>query len=204
MILSLSVHECAHAATAYALGDDTAKGENRLTLNPLSHIDMVGTIVLPALLVWTGTGIFGWAKPVPFNPNKFRSSVNPDHGSLMVAAAGPLSNLVLAVVAAITIRVLQWLGMYDGAVAALLEIMLTLNIILAVFNLLPIPPLDGGHILRGLFPARLGKTLTRLEANTFYVPAAFFVIIVLGPVLILWPSQKIEYVLRLLVGIGVG
>jgi Zn-dependent protease len=150
--LSLSVHEWAHAWMAWRLGDDTAQRMGRLTLNPLAHIDPVGTLLLPLL------GIpFGWAKPVPVQPQRFRPSVNMGTGMMLVAAAGPVANLGLALLCVLVEAVLLRMG--SPAVASgqplsmLLHMMLVLNVLLAMFNALPIPPLDGSRVVDGLMPA---------------------------------------------------
>jgi Zn-dependent protease len=152
LVLSLSVHEWAHAWSANALGDDTAAREGRLTLDPLAHIDPVGTFFLPLLGV-----PFGWAKPVPIDPGRFRGGT--DAGIALTALAGPLSNLVLALCAAAVVVALGVLGVAEtGAgspVHRLLETTLIINVLLACFNLLPIPPLDGSRVVDGLLPDRL-------------------------------------------------
>lgn len=152
-ILSLSVHEWAHAWSAFRLGDDTAAREGRLTLSPLAHIDPVGTILLPLC------GIpFGWAKPVPVNPLRFRRDVAMRTGMMITAAAGPFSNLVLAlacaVLAGLAVR-FQLHPLLSGAGAEMLETMIVLNIGLCLFNLLPIPPLDGSRIAEKFLPYSL-------------------------------------------------
>jgi Zn-dependent protease len=153
LILSLTVHEFAHAWSAYKLGDTTAAEQGRLTLNPLVHIDLIGTFLLPLLGV-----PFGWAKPVPVNPVRFRRDVSMGRGMMITAAAGPLSNVVLAVVCAITLGLL-WRFTPDllerqQAIGSLLFIGLKMNVALALFNMLPIPPLDGSRVVGGLIPDR--------------------------------------------------
>ncbi|HPQ39367.1 MAG TPA: site-2 protease family protein [bacterium] len=149
VIVSLTVHETAHAASAYALGDPTAKNMGRMSLNPLVHIDPIGTILLPILLAVMQLGVFGWAKPVPVNPANLR---HPRRDDALVAAAGPVSNLVLACVSAFAIRSLLMLnldsqGMYF--IVFILVLMVRINIFLMLFNLLPIAPLDGSGVLQG-------------------------------------------------------
>jgi len=148
--LSLSVHEWAHAWTANRLGDDTARLMGRMRLDPLVHLDWLGTVLLPLLGV-----PFGWARPVPVNPLRFKG-LSQDTGLLLAAAAGPASNLVLALLAALLYRLLALLPAAPLAEAALalLEIAVPLNLALAAFNLLPVPPLDGGRVVDGLIPYR--------------------------------------------------
>jgi Zn-dependent protease len=151
LLLSLGVHEWAHAWSAWKLGDDTATRLGRKTMDPLAHIDLVGTLILPILGV-----PFGWAKPVPVNPLRFRPDVRMGTGVLLTAAAGPASNLVLAGLCTGSLALASRLSLPDVAVSAgslgFLELMVRLNLVLAFFNLLPIPPLDGGRIVDALVP----------------------------------------------------
>jgi Zn-dependent protease len=154
LILSLTVHEFAHAWSAYRLGDDTASRMGRLTLNPLAHIDPIGTILLPLL------GIpFGWARPVPVNPARFRRGMRMSTGMMITAAAGPLANVILALLCTVAFGVLLRysvnLGSYGPGVRELLLIAIQLNVALAIFNMIPIPPLDGSRVVDGLMPLRL-------------------------------------------------
>ena len=154
LILSLTVHEFAHAWSAHRLGDDTASRLGRLTLNPLAHIDPIGTVLLPLL------GIpFGWARPVPVNPARFRRSIRMSTGMMITAAAGPLSNVVLAVLCTVAfgllLRFLPDFAMGGSGVRELLMITIQLNVALAIFNMIPIPPLDGSRVVDGFMPLRL-------------------------------------------------
>ncbi|HHO51244.1 MAG TPA: site-2 protease family protein [Deltaproteobacteria bacterium] len=184
LILSLSVHEWAHAWTALQLGDDTAQRQGRLTLDPLAHIDPVGTVLLPLIGV-----PFGWARPVPVEPTRFDTGVSMRAGMLLTALAGPLSNGVLAIGA---------LGLSLGLEASvpalvapgsagrgLLDAMVLINVLLGLFNLLPIPPLDGSRIVDGLLPERLragwGAAAPLLTALLFAL-LALSVAAGLGPV----------------------
>jgi Zn-dependent protease len=153
LLLSLTVHEWAHAWSAYRLGDDTASMQGRLTLNPIAHIDPFGTLILPLL------GIpFGWAKPVPVNPTRFRRGVNMTRGMMITAAAGPLANVALAVLSAIALGLVARFSpehlMNAGrmSVFSLLATLIVINVTLAIFNMIPIPPLDGSRIVDGLIP----------------------------------------------------
>jgi Zn-dependent protease len=160
LVLSLSVHECAHAWTAYRLGDDTAKRQGRLTLDPTVHIDWVGTILLPVLGV-----PFGWAKPVPVNPARFRRGVDVRTGMLWTSLAGPLSNVALAVASGIAFAVCLATLPRTAIPEALLLILGQMNVGLALFNLLPIPPLDGSRIVDWLVPDGLVDTWRAVRAQ---------------------------------------
>ncbi|HVO19534.1 MAG TPA: site-2 protease family protein [Anaeromyxobacter sp.] len=151
LVLSLTVHEFFHAWTAWRLGDDTAARMGRMTLNPIPHIDLVGTILLPLLQL-----PIGWAKPVPVNPANFRRGVRMAAGDTLVSVAGPLSNLGLALCSGVALGALARFA--PGVVApgsayrVLLQLLIEANVGLAVFNLLPLPPLDGSHVLGNLLP----------------------------------------------------
>ncbi len=158
LLLSLSVHEWAHAWAASQLGDQTAARRGRLTVDPLAHIDPVGTFLLPMLGV-----PFGWAKPVPVQPNNFRADVSLRMGMLWTAAAGPLSNLVLGLASGLAYGLAVRSG-FSGGLTEALYTMAMLNALLAVFNLVPVPPLDGSRIFDGLCPARLRPAWDRVQA----------------------------------------
>ena len=167
-IVAITLHEAAHGYAALALGDDTARTQGRLSLNPLRHIDRFGTIILPGLLVLVQlltirhvAFLFGWAKPVPVSAWRFR---NPRQGMALVAAAGPAANFVLAWMGAVAMHGLDYLP--DTAatlVEGMLETFILANLVLGLFNLLPIPPLDGGRIVVGILPERWAATWARLE-----------------------------------------
>jgi Zn-dependent protease len=161
-IIAITFHEAAHGFVARLLGDDTAWRLGRVTFNPLKHIDPFGTILLPGLLLFLHSPfLFGYAKPVPIN---FRALHNPRRDMVLVAAAGPAMNIVLALIAAMTFYLVGYLP--DTAAQWLAENLknaLTINVILAVFNLLPLPPLDGGRIAVGLLPKALAAPLAGLE-----------------------------------------
>jgi len=158
LVIAIVFHEVAHGLAARALGDKTAQEMNRLSLNPLRHVDPIGTVVLPGFLALASLPVFGWAKPVPVNGNRLR---NPRRDMMLVAAAGPGMNFVLAAVGAVMLGLLigstgnvEQLGPVMAFVALNLFNFILINIFLALFNLLPIPPFDGSHILQGLLPAR--------------------------------------------------
>ena len=163
LLLSLTIHETAHAVTADWYGDPTARRLGRISLNPVVHVDPVGTIMLPLLGILAGGFVFGWAKPVPVNPANL---TRPRQDFLVIAAAGPVSNILLAVAASWLLGVIPGGVGAVGGVPALLATfgfaLLQLNLLLAVFNMLPIPPLDGGNVLAGLLPETLAVTYDRL------------------------------------------
>ena len=165
LIVAIVFHEVAHGWTALALGDPTAKEQRRLTLNPIRHVDPIGTIVVPGALALLGGPIFGWAKPVPVIRQRLN---NPRYGMMAVAAAGPGTNLVLAGVGAIalgliaTTLTLPPTGAAEWILTAL-NYFIVINIFLALFNLLPIPPFDGSHILEGLLPRSLARHFQKLQ-----------------------------------------
>ena len=168
ILLAITLHEAAHGYAALAMGDDTAKKAGRLSLNPLAHVDRVGTILLPGFLliaqlltIHRVVFMFGWAKPVPVAAWRFR---HPRQGMMVVAAAGPAMNFFLAWLAAVLAYGLDYLP--GGAVelaAQFIEYFILVNLVLGLFNLLPIPPLDGGRIVVGLLPTRLAQAWARLE-----------------------------------------
>ncbi len=147
--MSVVVHEVSHGYAALALGDPTAKYQGRLTLNPFSHLDPVGSFLVPLLGYWAGGFIIGWAKPVPFNPYNLR---NAKWGEALVAAAGPLSNISLAIIFGLLIRFGSNLIFINQSFLSLASFVVVINITLALFNLMPIPPLDGSKVIFALLP----------------------------------------------------
>jgi Zn-dependent protease len=163
VLVSLTVHEAAHAWTADRLGDPTARLLGRVSLNPIVHIDPIGTILLPLLAAYSGLPIIGWAKPVPVNVSRLR---HHRRDFMIVAAAGPISNLLQAIVAAAVVRAL-FAGGVDGLAIDILIAAVRINLLLAFFNLIPIPPLDGGNVLAGLLPARAAATFDAVRQFGF-------------------------------------
>ena len=159
LIASLSFHEAAHAWAADRLGDPTARLLGRLSLNPLVHIDPIGTVLFPLVAIATGVPLIGWAKPVPVD---VRNLAAPRRDFALVAAAGPASNLVLAAGGAAVFTVLRG-GDDLGTAAYTVAFFVMMNVLLAVFNLIPVPPLDGGNILLGILPPSLGGVVERLR-----------------------------------------
>ncbi|TSC63305.1 MAG: hypothetical protein G01um101493_455 [Microgenomates group bacterium Gr01-1014_93] len=162
LLFSVIVHEVMHGVVALKFGDHTAEKAGRLTLNPIPHIDMFGTILLPALLIFTGSPIlFGWAKPVPVNPLNFS---NLRKGELFVSAAGILANFSLAIMAALMFHILNALPQsFPALLGGLLRFAATINLVLGVFNLFPIPPLDGSKILLSQLPYKMAIEYQKLE-----------------------------------------
>ena len=191
LIFSIVIHEVSHGYMAERLGDPTARLAGRLTLNPLVHIDPLGSVILPLLTFFTTGTVFGWAKPVPYNPYNLR---NGKTGELMVALAGPLSNLSIAVIFSILIRIGTAYGTFGDSAIQIFAVVVIVNIALAIFNLIPIPPLDGSKILFSLLPYHLRGIQTFLERYSL----AFIVAL-----LLFWSSISIiaVYIFQFLTGI---
>lgn len=162
VLLALTIHEAAHAWTADKLGDPTARLLGRVSLNPIVHIDPIGTILLPLLAAFSGLPIIGWAKPVPVNISRLRQ---PRRDFMAVAAAGPISNLLQAVVAAVIVHLL----LPGGTLPEILRMAVTINIFLALFNLIPVPPLDGGNVLAGLLPRSASNVFVQMQPFGFLI-----------------------------------
>lgn len=172
LILAVVIHEFAHGYAAYLLGDPTAKRAHRLTLNPIAHLDIFGSIILPVVLVLANSPVLlGWAKPVPFNPGYFR---DPKRGIMIVGAAGPLTNFLAALLSAVLFR---FFGALAPWLAYFLFFFCATNLILGIFNLIPIPPLDGSRIVLGILPDDLVPAYLRLESFGFIL---VFILLYLG------------------------
>jgi Zn-dependent protease len=189
LVLSLTVHEWAHAFSASKLGDDTAQRLGRLTLNPLAHIDPLGTVILPLLHV-----PFGWARPVPVNPVRFTRKLSMSTGMMITAVAGPASNVVLALLCAASFGLMVRFGLYRESAAHFLITAMRINIGLAVFNMLPIPPLDGSRVAEGLMPLRHRPLWDRYAQHG---PLLLLLVIVVLPSLLhvnllAWPFSQIN------------
>jgi len=175
LLVSLSVHEAAHAWTADRLGDPTARLLGRITLNPLAHIDWIGTVLFPLVAIYSNVPLLGWAKPVPVNWQNLKA---PRRDFAIVAAAGPASNLILATIGAAV------LGLGAGALSYrafdLVSRFVLLNALLAVFNMIPVPPLDGGNVAAGLLPAPFARLIDQIRPYGFLILYALLFTGVLG------------------------
>ena len=174
VLFAISIHEAAHGWMANLFGDPTAKNQGRVTLNPIAHIDLVGTIIFPLLLIAMGAPVFGWAKPVMVNPYNLR---NPRRDHMFIAAAGPGSNILASISAIIIFVILKRLNvitlMNPGIIALILFYLIVINIFLAIFNLIPIPPLDGSGIIEGLLKGQALESYQKIK------PFGFIILIVI-------------------------
>lgn len=190
IVLSAVFHEYAHGWAAYQLGDSTAKDAGRLTLNPLVHLDPIGTVILPLFLLFTSGMFLGWAKPVPYNPYNLRDL---KYGTLKVAAAGPGANLLIALVLGLILRLfLPVISSYSMALPFYLGFIIYVNIFLALFNLLPFPPLDGSKIFADLFPNQW-RYFSQLGMMGIFI-ALFMAFFILSPIA--------NFIFKIIVGRG--
>lgn len=199
LIFSVIVHEVAHGYAANALGDPTARLAGRLTLNPAPHIDMIGSILIPAFLVFTHAGIlFGWAKPVPYNPYNLK---NQRWGEAIVAFAGPATNLIIAVLFAFVVRAAAT-GILPEATGTFAITVVFVNLFLGMFNLIPIPPFDGYTFLASVLPYKYTTKMRSIEQHIMAMgPAGLIIVLFLFVFLLSAPfSNMVFYLFRLLVG----
>lgn len=180
LLVSLSIHEAAHAWTADRLGDPTARQLGRVTFNPLAHIDWIGTVLFPLIAMYSQFPLIGWAKPVPVNLHNLRA---PRRDFAIVAAAGPVSNLLLAVVGALILAVFDpQFG--TSLTAGVLYNFVKLNVLLAVFNMIPVPPLDGGNVIAGFVPEGAARLIDQMRPWGFLILYALMFSGVLGNVIL--------------------
>lgn len=197
LILGVTLHEAGHAYAAFYLGDDTAAKAGRLSLNPLVHVDKVGTIIVPIAMKLLGAPfMFGWAKPVPVNVGRLR---NPRRDSIIVSIAGPSMNIVVAVLGGLLLSVIVDMG-YTEKDWAFMTLVYTvyLNCLLAVLNLLPIPPLDGGHILLGLLPYNLRQEVAKIAPFGFFIIIAILMFV---PAVLMMPTMYLSGLIFSMVGL---
>jgi Zn-dependent protease len=195
VLFAITVHETAHGWMALQLGDKTALMLGRLTLNPIKHIDPLGTILIPGLMYMMAGFMFGWAKPVPVT---WQNLKQPKRDMVLVAAAGPAANLLMAILWALTIRIGLALGDTGLALVFMGVAGIFINTVLMVLNLLPLPPLDGGRVMTGLLPGPLAYKFSRIEPYGFFILVGLLVTGLLG--VILWPV--IEFFISLMAGIS--
>ena len=192
LIMSVVVHEISHGYAALFFGDETARYQGRLTLNPLKHLDLTGSVIVPLLLIISKSGfVFGWAKPVPINPYNFR---NRKWAEPIVALAGPLSNISLAIVFGLLIRFGGHFAILSPSFLYIAGYVVIINLVLAIFNLIPIPPLDGSHLLFSFFSERYARFKETLQRFGF--------IFILVFIIFLWPFliKYIFYLASLITG----
>ena len=193
LVLSAIIHEVAHGYAALYQGDVTAKYEGRLTLNPLVHIDIIGSVLIPlALFIGNSQVLVGWAKPVPINPYNFK---NQRYGEAIVSFAGPASNLVIAVIFGLLIRLANSFSVAQSTIT-IMSLIVLINLILAIFNLVPIPPLDGSKILFAFIPKQWSRIRQFFELNSMLLVVVF--ILFFGQII----SPIVGLLFRLLTGIS--
>ncbi|MEA2112782.1 MAG: site-2 protease family protein [Patescibacteria group bacterium] len=164
LIMSVVIHEVSHGYSAYLMGDHTAKNAGRLTLNPLAHLDFMGSVLVPLLAYFSAGFMFGWAKPVPYNPYNLK---NQKHGDAIVALSGPASNLFIALIFGLMIRFDLFVNIVN--LTGAIQLVVVINLILAIFNLIPIPPLDGSKILFSFLPYKYIELRQNLERYSLFL-----------------------------------
>ena len=202
ILLAITLHEVAHGWAARSLGDPTAAQLGRLTLNPLKHIDPVGTILVPAILfILPGNFLFGWAKPVPVNMNRLHE---PKRDMALVAAAGPASNFVMALLWAFVIKVGYSFtqGMVSELIIAMGTVGVLINLVLMVLNMIPVPPLDGGRVLAGVLPDNMSIALGRIEPYGLFIIFGLLATGLLGQIII-GPLNYFQSFIQQLVGLNI-
>jgi Zn-dependent protease len=200
VLFAISIHESAHAWMADKFGDPTAKNQGRITLNPIAHIDLIGTIIFPLLLALAGAPVFGWAKPVMVNPYNLR---DPRRANIFISAAGPGSNVISAFVGIVLFLLLKNMGVFKGSVGSGIEILLyiffffiIINIYLAIFNLIPIPPLDGSGIIEGVLKGEALYNYQKIKPYGFII----LLLIIYAGVLDVIANPIISFILNILRG----
>ncbi len=199
VIFSIILHEVAHGVAANFLGDPTARYAGRLTLNPISHIDPMGSLIIPGILALTHSPfLIGWAKPVPYNPYNLR---NRRWGEALVGAAGPFTNILIAILFGFALRFAAPLGLSGSALGICVTVVYA-NLVLALYNLIPIPPLDGSKVLRALLPRNLALSYGRLETSMYSLGPLGLIMVSLVGIYLLWPflSGFVQVLFNLIVG----
>lgn len=197
IIFSIVIHEVAHGYAARHSGDKTAELSGRLTLNPIPHMDLLGTVILPIFVaITTGGGFFGWAKPVPINPDNFE---NERKGMILVSFAGVLANFALAIIFAIIFRGLSAYGLLNTGMYSIISMIIMTNLSLGIFNLIPVPPLDGSKILIALLPERHARSVSNFlhKGQILFI---FVVIFAFGSII----GPVINFLFKLLIGSNFG
>lgn len=198
LVAAITVHEAAHGFAADRLGDPTPRIQGRLSLNPLAHLDWVGSFLVPAFLILSGSPLlFGWAKPVQFDPYNLE---RPRRDSALISFAGPLANLLLAILAGLVFQTATYLHLWEGIGALVARKIVEINVVLAVFNLVPIHPLDGGKILVGLLPPKDAWAWDRFLNQYGFIILLFLILPLFGGSSLLWTilGPTIDFLLKVI------